>query len=143
MTHTKMLFPTILSVLMILGIFSSSVSSEYKDPIDTWSEECTEKNYTTPGMVECAGTAYKKWDTEMNTTYKKLMKKLKPKDQKMLLETQKSWLKYRDLDLAFSDEANSYKMGTIWGVIIAGNKVSIVKERTLRLRGYLDSVSGQ
>lgn len=47
---------------------------------------------------------YKKVDKELNSIYNKVKKKLKETDQKNLIEAQKAWMKYRDLDCKFQSQ---------------------------------------
>ena len=109
---------------------------EKKHPIDVWLEKCIEKDSSTAGMIKCSGKAYEMWDKEMNKVYQELMKKLSPEEKELLKESQKQWLKFRDSEFRFLDKFfEGY--GTILPVLKAGEKISIIKERTKRLDSYL------
>lgn len=47
---------------------------------------------------------YQKVDKELNSVYKKLVKGLKETDKKSLVEAQKAWIKFRDLDCKFQSK---------------------------------------
>ncbi len=41
------------------------------------------------------------WDKRLNQVYRKLMIKLSPKQRKLLRESQRKWLQYRDREFKF------------------------------------------
>ncbi|MDP3681489.1 MAG: lysozyme inhibitor LprI family protein [Flavobacterium sp.] len=47
---------------------------------------------------------YKKVDKELNSVYNKLKNELKENDKKNLLEAQKAWMKFRDLNCKFKSQ---------------------------------------
>jgi uncharacterized protein YecT (DUF1311 family) len=47
---------------------------------------------------------YQKVDKKLNSVYSKLMKGLKETDKKNLVEAQKAWIKFRDLDCKFQSQ---------------------------------------
>ena len=47
---------------------------------------------------------YKKVDKELNFVYNKLKKELNETDQKNLIESQKAWIKFRDLNCKFKSQ---------------------------------------
>lgn len=47
---------------------------------------------------------YEKVDKELNSVYKKLKKELKETDKKNLIEAQKAWIKFRDLNCKFKSQ---------------------------------------
>lgn len=47
---------------------------------------------------------YQKVDKELNSVYNKLIKGLKETDKKNLVEAQKAWIKFRDLDCKFQSQ---------------------------------------
>jgi uncharacterized protein YecT (DUF1311 family) len=47
---------------------------------------------------------YQKVDKELNSVYNKLIKKLNETDKKNLVEAQKAWIKFRDLDCKFQSQ---------------------------------------
>jgi uncharacterized protein YecT (DUF1311 family) len=109
-------------------------------PIDKWMDDCMAKpdGQSTMGIVECTNKAYEKWDKELNKMYKTLMNELKPEDQKVLKETQKTWIKYRDEEFILLDKIYAYKDGTMYIPMHAFSRLEIVRERTLKIADYLD-----
>ena len=47
---------------------------------------------------------YQKVDKKLNSEYKKLLKLLKETDKKNLVEAQKAWIKFRDLECKFQSQ---------------------------------------
>ncbi len=47
---------------------------------------------------------YQKVDTKLNLVYNKLKNELKETDKKNLIEAQKAWIKFRDLDCKFQSQ---------------------------------------
>lgn len=47
---------------------------------------------------------YVKVDKELNSVYNKLKKKLKETDKKNLIEAQKAWIKFRDMNCKFKSQ---------------------------------------
>ena len=47
---------------------------------------------------------YQKVDKELNSVYNKLKKELKETDKKKLIEAQKAWIKFRDLNCKFKSQ---------------------------------------
>lgn len=81
------------SLPLLLLVFAPVVCAQETKPhpIDKAYDACTEKNPTTGGLVECAETAYKKWDLELNKNYQALMRRLKPAGKQLLKSSQVSW----------------------------------------------------
>lgn len=129
--------------IIIMVLFTNRVvlaQEEKKHPIDVWLENCIEKDSSTAGMIKCSGKAYEMWDKEMNKVYQKLMKKLSPEEKELLKESQKQWLKFRDAEFKFID--NLYLgIATMIPVMKYGQKLDILKQRTLQLKEYLNDVN--
>ncbi len=109
---------------------------EKKHPIDEWLEKCIEKDSSTAGMINCSNKAYDMWDKELNKVYQELIKKLSPEERKLLIESQRQWIRFRDAEFKFIDKF-FMGYGTILPVLKAGEKINIIKERTKKLDGYL------
>ncbi len=79
----------------------SADSSSETNPID----EMVAKVESEYGACNTTAATYAEasalWDREMNVSYQKLMKELKPEAQKQLKETQRSWIKFRDDESKF------------------------------------------
>lgn len=107
-------------------------------PIDKFFEACTEKDPSTAGMMSCTDSAYKMWDKELNKNYLALMRKLKPEGKLTLKAAQLQWLKYRDAEFKFIDSIYSTLQGTMYLPMHYGQRMEIVKQRSLALAAYLD-----
>ncbi len=76
----------------------------------------------------------------MKQTYNKLMRELKQKDEKdALKKSQTAWEGYRDAtflsyDLMFD------KPGNQWSRLRHDDRIDMVRDRTLHLRGYYESL---
>ena len=70
---------------------------------------------------------YKKADKDLNLAYNKLKKKLDVTDKKALVNAQKAWLKYRDLDCIFTSKEDSEG-----GVIANKMKIDCLTQTTLK-----------
>ena len=64
------------------------------------------------------------------------MKKLSPEERKLLQESQRQWLKFRDAEFKFYDSFFE-GLGTILPVLKSGEKIRILKQRVKELEGYL------
>jgi uncharacterized protein YecT (DUF1311 family) len=143
----ELITQTILKFLILLyAVVSVSAAvaaeNELKHPIDIWLEHCINSNPTTAGMNTCVAGATIKWDKEMNKVYKELMPRLTVKQKTALKKSQVAWLKFRDEEFNFLDNFYSDFQGTMWSNILMGEKLSILKQRTLMLQVYLQNLKG-
>jgi uncharacterized protein YecT (DUF1311 family) len=127
-----------IAAALILTISATCWSGEEKDPIDERQEDCIAKNSTTRGMVKCTIQAREAWDKELNVVYNKLMNRLEPKGKEDLKQSQRQWIKYRDDQFQFIGTFYDGFEGTMWIPMRAGALTEVVKERTIRLRSYLN-----
>lgn len=123
---------------LILTISPTGWAGDEKDPIDLRQEECIAKNSTTVGMIKCTIQAREAWDKELNVVYNKLMGRLKPKGKEALKQSQRQWIKYRDDQFQFIGTFYDGFEGTMWKPLRVEAITEIVKERTIRLRSYLE-----
>jgi uncharacterized protein YecT (DUF1311 family) len=91
-------------------------------------------------MTNCANNASEDWDKELNQVYRELMNKLNPKAKEELRLSQLKWLKHRDKELEFIDAMyyDERFQGTMYSNTRAAHRFSVVKERVLVLRAYLN-----
>ncbi len=138
----KNIFRKGLIVVFLLMIFAAgdgfTGEKEKQHPIDAWLEKCVTSDSSTIGMTKCAVEANTMWDKEMNRIYKELMKKLPEKQKTLLRQSQIQWVKFRDAEFNFISEFYENFEGTIWQNILAGEKINVVKKRTLNLQVYLN-----
>lgn len=80
---------------------------------------------------------YKKADKELNVVYNKLKDKLKPVDKTALINAQKAWLKFRDLNCKFMSKENSEG-----GVIANKMKIDCLTQSTFeRIKELKDLIA--
>jgi uncharacterized protein YecT (DUF1311 family) len=128
--------------LLLLCVFQSPAQTKKQDQIDDEYEQCLRKDSSYTGISNCSFQAFGKWNKEMTKTYNKLISKLKTEKNKAAMkQSQKAWLAYKDA------EFNSYNYmfnqpGNKWDILRQQGRIEIVRERTLQLRDYLESISG-
>lgn len=91
-------------------------------------------------MNICERRNLEKADADLNAAFKNLMAKIGADGQAKLRETQKAWLKYRDLQCDF--EAMAMRGGTIHNMIVGQCLTRLTIEQTKRLRAQLDCEEG-
>jgi len=112
-----------------------------KHPIDVEFEKKTDADPSTAGMIDACRWAEKEWDKLLNNNYKLLMKKLDKDNQTRLRNSQREWVKFRDLEFAFNGNFYGEFDGTMYRTVAAGVRVDFVRERALRLGCYLDDLN--
>lgn len=118
-------------------------SSEKVHRIDKITDDCMEKDGSTAGMSECMNQAYQLWDAELNKIYNQLRTLLKPDAKDALKTSQLEWIKFRDAEFVLSDKIYSELQGTMYIPMRAGDRVEIVRKRTLELGSYIDLLKNQ
>ncbi len=138
-----------MNLAMILGLKVSDVPEFLSDqktsapgntghPTDQFLEKCMAKDSTTLGMTDCVNKAYQRWDDELNKVYKQLRSVLNPDQKKSLKNAQLKWIKYRDSEFALIENIYSSFQGSMFTPMRAGDRMEIVKKRTLEIKAYLD-----
>ena len=89
----------------------------------TWADEVEfSKQYNncmdnsggvTVEMLDCIGAETKRQDIRLNNAYKNVIGLIPPQRQKQLQETQRAWIKYRDLNCDFYADPNSGTSATL------------------------------
>ena len=113
--------------------------------IDTFKIEerqrlCLEIDYSTNGMVGSALEASREYDQLLNKYYRRLLSKLSEDDKKILIQSQKNWIQFRDSELEFNEvltEDKSSGGGTIQRVIAASRILDLTQRRVIELYRYL------
>jgi uncharacterized protein YecT (DUF1311 family) len=68
---------------------------------------CMDKSKgVTPEMMDCMSAETARQDARLNENYKRLMSKVSAKRKKTLLEAQRAWIKFRDLNCEFYYDAD-------------------------------------
>jgi uncharacterized protein YecT (DUF1311 family) len=125
-------------LLMIYSLISIGQVVEVSS-IDKELSACLEssESYSTAGMTECMIQAAKKWDTELNKVYQKLLGSLSKDAKEKLRASQRKWIEYRDSEIQFSNQFYHELGGSMWIPVKAEKILSLTKTRTLELEGYL------
>ena len=100
--RTKEGLPIVL-MLIVLGLLLSTPALAAADS-DMTQEflTCMDKSKgVTAEMIDCISAETARQDARLNANYKKLMAKLSAKRKKTLLEAQRAWIKFRDLNCEF------------------------------------------
>jgi uncharacterized protein YecT (DUF1311 family) len=107
--------------------------------------ESMELDYSTAGMLEASYRAELQYDGLLNKYYKRLMAKLSEEDKKILRQSQRNWIAFRDserdLNVLLSEERYSGG-GTIQSLFVAGRSLDIVQRRVFELYAYFERVRG-
>jgi len=106
--------------------------------IDKILDSCIAKDNSTAGMTNCIHESYELWDAELNTLYNQLKELLNQDQKKDLKQAQSEWIKYRDAEFKLIDSIYSSLQGTMFTPMRAGDRVEIVKKRTLELESYIE-----
>ncbi len=128
-------------IWLLAGLLLLPVRAEPKvHAVDQSLESCLAEatNASTSGIRACIDRAYSQWDREMNRVYQALIKKLNPQSRKLLQESQRSWIKQRDLEFKFVNSVYNRFDGTLYIPMRANESAEFVKQRTLQLQHYLD-----
>ncbi|MGX7668733.1 lysozyme inhibitor LprI family protein [Flavobacterium pedocola] len=102
-----------------------------------------ELDYSTSGMNESVLEATDSYDKLLNKYYNKLIKKLQPEDQKVLITTQRAWISFRDAEKNLIDTMTKEEYsggGSIQSNIAIGSYADIVVTRTLKIFHYYNDV---
>jgi uncharacterized protein YecT (DUF1311 family) len=100
-------------------------------------------DYSTYSMNEATIELTASYDKLLNKYYNKLLKALKPEDQKILITAQRAWLVYREAEIKLintmiKDEYSGG--GTIQSTLQVGSYSSLVVERTKDIFNYYNSI---
>lgn len=130
----------LLSIMFLFGIVLSFGQGNPTDfPIDLELQTCLDspENFSTKGMRNCVTVAIEKWDIELNKNYETLMSVLEETEQTKLKESQLSWIKFRDDELNFSNQLYYGFEGTMWLIVAAERRLSLIRDRAIELDAYI------
>lgn len=103
------------------------------------AKDCRGKG-TQADMNICERKNLEQADADLNAVYNKLAAKVSAEGKAKLIEMQKAWMKYRDLQCAFDSLGTAG--GTINSMIVGECLGELTKEQTKRLRRQLDCEEG-
>lgn len=130
----------VLALLFTAAASPAAAQDEEPHPIDRTMEACIDADPSTVGMVGCTVAAEQAWDDELNAAYRELMDVLDSDGQGLLRTAQRAWIAQRDGEFAFQAWMRGELDGTMWGPVIAGQRMSFVRARAMQLRSYRDTL---
>lgn len=96
---------------------------------------------TTLAMNQASVAMGQALDRELNSAYEKLMGRLSADQQSALRASQRRWLKYRDAEFAFLDQAVTRQShGSSAGLTIGNARNALVYSRVEELWSYLEEL---
>jgi len=109
--------------------------SKTHEVMDAEETTCMDADQSQMGMNRCAGEAFQRADAALNAEWAKVMAAYKgDKDaEKLLLDGQRAWLKYRDAQCQMA--AYDSIGGSIWPLINSGCLADLTRRRTRELQG--------
>lgn len=105
-----------------------------------FAADCTSAK-TQAEMNACFDGDFAKADKTLNILYQRLIKKLDPKEAKMLQDAQRSWIAFRDKHCAFV--ANPNAGGSIYPTIFSACAAGVTATRASQLRDKLNCGEGE
>lgn len=122
----------LLIIMACLSLFASDFDTD-ENPIDSICESCIEENPHTQGVIVCYANAAAAWDSLLNAEYSSVMLQLNSEQQGKLREAQRSWISFRDDMFTSFYYIYGKNSGTLWKVIIAQEKMELIKAQALRI----------
>ncbi len=102
-----------------------------------------EEAFTTVDIVNVTDESAKEYDRLMNAFYQKLLEKIDEKDQEIVRQSQRDWVKFRDSEMKLNGvlSQDKYGGGTIQSIYNNSNYMQLVKERALEIYNHYKRVS--
>jgi uncharacterized protein YecT (DUF1311 family) len=115
---------------LLLALLAQATTT---DPLE---DACYERDHSQQGMNRCAGEAFERADKELNRHWREVVDHYRdPDTKKLLLEAQRSWLKYRDAQCELT--AFHSRGGSMWPMIVGGCKADLTRQRNAELANLL------
>jgi len=98
------------------------------------------RDQTTFGMNRASMDCEKEYDALLNKYYNLYLRKLKPEDRKLVVASQKAWLKFRDSEREVNEMMIKTEYsggGTIQQLIYASQYLYITRQRVFELVSYM------
>ncbi len=132
----------LLSLFFFLFISTNLFAQNVFAP-DLERDKCLEQQKSTGlGSIECEVARFQAWSNALDKLYDQVMQKISPEQQKLLIDQQVAWAKYRETTFTFNEQFYGNK-GTIWLAAIATFKGDMVKKRYEELLAYSQMFQGQ
>jgi uncharacterized protein YecT (DUF1311 family) len=95
------------SIALLLLSVASSITMAKADVTTPEFDTCIKKSGgVTSEMMNCVDVETKRQDEKLNQSYQKLLASVKPARKTQLVDAQRAWLKYRELNCAFYDDGS-------------------------------------
>ena len=93
-------------------------------------------------MNQCAAQQHAAADTELNALYQQISTRLKgqPDRKKLLVETQRAWIAFRDAECTFS--ASGVEGGSLFPLVYSNCTTDLTKVRVQTFKNYLKCQEG-
>ena len=134
---TISVFPLIL--LFLLANLSTAQALD-KHPIDKEMDAAINKNPSTAGQNQAMTTALEKWDALLNRSYQKLKINLDPVALENLVESQRAWVVWRDMEIVFIGEFYSKLQGTMYIPGQIYKRMNLTRQRAMQLERLAGTV---
>ena len=95
-----------------------------------------DKAITDADLLKCADAEFSAADKKLNDTYSKLLNALDPEGQHKLKESQRAWVKFRDLNAEFAGDSS--RGGSAESVIIVDTETQMTEARIKELQRELE-----
>lgn len=128
-----------ISFLILVCNSAAVAQGQYESghPIDEELNECREAaGSRTEASIQCEYTARIAWEKEVDRYYKQLLEVLKPQEKKQFRAAHKSWVIFRDEEMAFAGALYKNMENKAWLVIHAARLTNIIRTRALELQEY-------
>jgi len=140
--------PMFLRAITIALSFASTVSMaeepycgrDKPDSIDlALSRDLEKSGGVTLEMREAQGRAYEAWDKRLNAAYRALQSKVSDADRKLLTQSQREWLKFRETHFQFVwSKSMLAQDGTLAPVIAGEWSREMLRQRVCELERAID-----
>ena len=125
------------SIALLLLSVVSSITMAKADVTTPEFDTCIKKSGgVTSEMKNCVDVETKRQDEKLNQSYEKLLASLKPTRKTQLVDAQRAWLKYRELNCAFYDDGSG---GTAAGLAANDCTMTMTAKRASELEYLMPS----
>ena len=115
---------------LLLGL---ALQAGTTDPLE---DACYDRDHSQQAMNRCAGEAFERADKELNRHWREIIDHYdEPETKKLLLDSQRSWLRYRDAQCELS--AFHSRGGSMWPMVVSGCKADLTRQRNAELADLL------
>ncbi len=113
-----------------------------RHPFEIMNDRCQDKDSSTMGIVACIGEEGRRWDSELNLAYKRLLAQIDAPSRSALQQSQREWLRFRDAQITALQRIYSKREGTIQNIEAAVQNIAITRNQALYLNSMIDAYQG-